>query len=306
MAMRNGELVKRIDVVFWVMLFVVLCISVRLESETTATISLHSREQWERLAQETAQAPVDARLDRVWQAIPGYNGIALDLEKSMRANKPIYVEKAPKISLRDLGAHPIYRGNPHKPAVAFMVNVAWGNEYLSTMLDIFREHGIHSTFFLDGSWLKKNREWAARILNEGHELANHGYSHRNMSRLSEAEIEQELLRTEEQLQAVGVFQNRLFAPPSGDFDRRTVEIAARHQLFTVLWTVDTVDWRNPPATQIVNKITRALAPGTLVLMHPTKSSVAALPDMIRAAMQKKLKPMTVSQLLSPKFVGKIN
>jgi probable sporulation protein (polysaccharide deacetylase family) len=275
------------------------------DHEETTTMAPQRREYWEQLAQQTNRPPIDARLDRVWQAIPEYNGSSLDVEKSLRAGEPIYVEKAPNVTLKDLGAHPIFRGNPQKPAVAFMVNVAWGNEYLPTMLDIFREHDIQSTFFLDGKWLKKNREWAARILSEGHELANHGFSHRNMSRLSEAEVEQELLRTEEQLQAVGVFNNRLFAPPSGDFDSTTVEIAARHQLFTVLWTLDTVDWRNPPATQIVDKISRQLAPGMLVLMHPTKSSVAALSDMIRAAKEKKLKPMTVSQLLSPKFVGKI-
>ena len=64
--------------------------------------------------------------------------------------------------------------------VSFMINVAWGNEYLPSMLETLRKENVHATFFLDGSWLKKNVEIAKKIQSEGHELSNHAYSHKDM------------------------------------------------------------------------------------------------------------------------------
>lgn len=92
-----------------------------------------------RLRIETAAAklnapPVDAVVDRVWKAIPGYNGLEIDVESTyqnalLAPKEPIklvYRQIEPKVSLNELGAEPIYRGNPAKPMVSLMINVAWG------------------------------------------------------------------------------------------------------------------------------------------------------------------------------------
>jgi len=80
---------------------------------------------------------------------------------------------------------------------------------------------------------------------------------------------------------------------------QTVKLAAEQGLKTVLWTVDTVDWKNPPATSIVSKISNNVGPGTLILMHPTAASRDALEGMIQAIRSKGLVLGTVEQTLSP-------
>ncbi|MEK5255347.1 polysaccharide deacetylase family protein [Paenibacillus sp. FSL F4-0125] len=264
-----------------------------------------------RLRIETAAAklnapPVDAVVDRVWKAIPGYNGLEVDVESTYRnallaPKEPIkfvYRQIEPKVSLNELGAEPIYRGNPAKPMVSLMINVAWGNQYIVPMLDILDEENVKVTFFLDGSWLSKNPELAAEMLKRGHEMENHAYTHPNMSTLSRARATVEIEKTQKLLkESLGV-TNKWFAPPSGDFDQETVEIASSLGLKTVLWTVDTVDWRNPAPESIVVKITSKAEPGTLVLMHPTASSSKALKAMIRGIKAKGLQLGTVSQTLS--------
>lgn len=264
-----------------------------------------------RLRIETAAAklnapPVDAVVDRVWKAIPGYNGLEVDVESTYRnallaPKEPIkfvYRQIEPKVSLNELGAEPIYRGNPAKPMVSLMINVAWGNQYIVPMLDILDEENVKVTFFLDGSWLRKNPELAAEMLKRGHEMENHAYTHPNMSTLSRARATVEIEKTQKLLkESLGV-TNKWFAPPSGDFDQETVEIASSLGLKTVLWTVDTVDWRNPAPESIVAKITNKAEPGTLVLMHPTASSSKALKAMIRGIKAKGLQLGTVSQTLS--------
>lgn len=252
--------------------------------------------------------PVNARVDRVWRAIPGYNGLEVDLDRTLAKllENPdvsgipfVFRQVEPDITLADLPPEPIYKGNPDKPMVSFMVNVAWGNEHLPDLLRIFREEGVTSTFFLDGSWLKNNRELALAILEDGHELANHGYSHKMMSRLGEAEALEEIRKTEALLKELGV-DNRLFAPPAGDFDAETVRLARREGLYTILWTLDTVDWKKPDAASVIRKINSRLEPGSLVLMHPTETAVGALGEMIRHAKSQGYKVGTVSELISEK------
>jgi probable sporulation protein (polysaccharide deacetylase family) len=251
--------------------------------------------------------PVDAAVDRVWKAIPGYNGLEVDIERSYEAMvgqpadaplKLVYRELKPKVSLDDLGAHPIYRGNPNKPMAALMINVAWGNEYIGPMLDTLDKEEVKATFFLDGTWLRNNPDLAKLIASRGHEMSNHAYSHPDMAALGRSQQYQQIERTETLLRSTLDVHNRWFAPPSGSYNATTVKTAYELGLKTVLWTVDTVDWKRPPAEQIVSKIARSVAPGSLVLMHPTVSSRDALSGMIAAIRSKGLMLGTVSETLS--------
>lgn len=259
-------------------------------------------------APDYAEPPVDAVVDRIWHAIPGYNGVELDVERTYAAMRllpdgapirPVLREVEPKIGLDDLGPHPIYRGNPKKRMAAIMINVAWGNEHIPSMLGTLKEKNARATFFFDGSWLEKNEALARRIAEDGHELSNHAYSHPDMARLGSGEQYRQIARTEALLkEKLGVADNRWFAPPSGSYNATTVRTAARLGLKTVLWTVDTVDWRDPPPDRIVAKIRRDAGPGSLILMHPTASARAALADLIDTLRSKGIEPGTVSQTLS--------
>lgn len=258
-------------------------------------------------AAKRREEPIDAVIDRVWKAIPGYNGIEVDIEKTYQKAKALpqgadipyqYREIKPRVNLEDLAAEPIYRGNPNKPMVAFMINVAWGNEYIVPMLNTLDEAKVKATFFLDGSWLKKNVELAKEIQQRGHQLENHAYSHPNMSQLDDYRARMEISKTKDLLKSELGVDNRWFAPPSGDFNDRTVKQAADYGLKTVLWTLDTVDWKKPLPSSIVQKIADKVAPGTLILMHPTDSSSRALKEMIAVIRAKGLVLGTVEETLS--------
>ena len=108
-----------------------------------------------------------------------------------------------------------------------MINVAWGDEFIPTMLQVLNKENVHATFFFDGSWLLKHLETAELIGKAGHELSNHAYSHKNMSQLSRREQLNEIVKTQQLLETKLGIKNTLFAPPSGDFDEETVQIAHR-------------------------------------------------------------------------------
>lgn len=258
------------------------------------------------LAEKVDQPAVDAKIDSIWKAIQGYDGIKVNQEKTYQLSKvlgqvsmeTLIIEKvSPSITLEDLPAHPIYRGNPQKPMISFMVNVAWGTEYVTQMLDLFDDYQIKVTFFLDGMWLKDHEDIAREMIKRGHEIGNHAYSHPDLSKKSNQAIHSEIVKTEKLINKLGV-HSQLFAPPSGSYDQRVVEIADKLNMKVVLWTLDTVDWKKPSAEQIVGRIVPNLTNGALILMHPTSSTVKALPSIIESALQKEFHFGTASELLS--------
>lgn len=258
-------------------------------------------------AEARSIAPINARIDRVWHAIPGYNGLIVDVEKTYEAalrapqsaGIPFYYKEVePEIGLRHLGPHPVYRGNPNKKMIAFMINVAWGNEYIDPILKTLEDEKVKATFFLDGSWLRKNPDIAKKIQAGGHEMSNHAYSHPDMKALNRSQQYEEIAKTEQLLVETLNVKNQWFAPPSGSYNQATVQIAKEQGLQTVLWTLDTVDWRKPSAESVVRKIDAGLEPGALILMHPTEASRDALAGMIASARAKGYAIGTVADTLS--------
>lgn len=264
-------------------------------------------EQIEQKAQEYEEQAIDARIDRVWKAVPGYNGLMVDVEASydkmkkleiFDSKKLVFKEIKPEVVLDDLPPSPIYKGNEEKPMVTFLVNVAWGNEFLPDILKTLKEYDIHTTFFLDGSWVKNNPNLAMMLYEEGHEIGNHAYSHPNMSKLTIDRIDEEIIRTNQVIEATIDVKPKWFAPPSGDYNQTVVEQAAKQGMKTVLWTADTIDWRKPEPSEMVERVLSKVHNGTMILMHPTDSTARGLESLIIGVQEKGYKIGTVSELLS--------
>ncbi|WP_047155152.1 polysaccharide deacetylase family protein, partial [Aneurinibacillus tyrosinisolvens] len=193
---------------------------------------------------------------------------------------------------------PIYQGSPDKPVISFMVNVAWGNEYLPQLLEILHSRGIKLTFFLQGSWVARFPELARKISAAGHEIGNHAYTHPDMRSLSADEIYLELRKTNEVIGKELGLKPKFFTPPYGYYDGRVIDLAARESMLTILWTLDTLDWKMTDSGEIFRRIIPHLRNGSLILMHPTESSMKALPAMLDAAREKSYEIGTVSEVLS--------
>jgi peptidoglycan-N-acetylglucosamine deacetylase len=266
------------------------------------------RQRVEELAKQYNTAPIDAKNDRVWKAIPGLNGIEVDVDASVReAQKsgggrvPLVVKQIPpKVSLDQLGALPIYRGNAQKKQMSLMINVAWGTEYLPDMLNSLEQSGVKATFFLDGSWTSKNGDVAKEILQRGHEIGNHAYTHPDMSNMGADAALREISRTNDAIKRATGQKTKLFAPPGGAYNDATVKVAHGQGMRTILWTLDTIDWRKPPAAAIINRVLPKAENGALVLMHPTAPTREALPALISGLKKKGFQLVTVSELLDTK------
>ena len=191
----------------------------------------------------------------------------------------------------------IYSGNTQKANVSLMVNVYWGSEYLDKMLDIFKENEIKTTFFLGGMWVLDNEDLVKRIEAEGHELANHGYKHKDQDKLTYEQAKVEIETTHSLIKRLTGREMTLFAPPSGAYNKQTITVAEELGYKTIMWSKDTIDWRDQDKTLIINRATKNIKNGDLILMHPTSSTVDALPDIIQTIKQAGFNITTVSKCL---------
>lgn len=167
-------------------------------------------------AQEPVVAPrisvveqaIEPQVDAVWHLIPGYDGIMRVRAKAGHIQiKPM----RPQTAIQSYLHEPIYRGNPNKPMVYLFVNVAWGDPYIPRILGILHKNEGKATFFLDGKWLSTHTAIAKIMIREGHLLGNHGYTHRNMSTLSQDEQQLEISKTNTLLRQTGTTPT-FFAP----------------------------------------------------------------------------------------------
>lgn len=196
------------------------------------------------------------------------------------------------------GDNPLFQVTTNKPLAAFAVNVAWGEEYLPDLLAVLEEHEATATFFMVGDWVEQFPELAKDIAAKGHELGNHCWSHPYPTQIAPQDLAEEIKKTGELLQELTGQQSNLFAPPYGEWDKEVVLTAGELGYRTVMWTIDTIDWQKPGVDVITNRVLDNLAPGSIILMHPTEQTVKALPRILSEAKEKGYRFMTISQLLN--------
>jgi len=196
------------------------------------------------------------------------------------------------------GGGAIYRGNPNNKNVALMFNVYWGTEYLDGILDVLDAENVKLTFFVGGSWAAKENDMLIKIKERGHELANHGYYHQDHKQIGETRNREEIYVTHKLVEEVAGVTMNLFAPPSGSFSKTTLSVAASLGYKVVMWSRDTIDWRDKDAEITYSRGVKNMKNGDLVLMHPTAHTLSALPRIIKTAKEQGFKVTTVTETIA--------
>lgn len=174
----------------------------------------------------------------------------------------------------------IYSVPTTKRVLSFAVNIDWGEEFLPGMLELFARHDVKVTFFPTGRWAGLHPETVRQLVEAGHELGNHGFRHDHPKSLGDGALREHILQNQVQLREIAGVDTDLYAPPYGEVDERIARVAADTGHWTIMWTVDTIDWQRPAPSIIIQRVVPRVQPGTIVLMHPTEPTLAALPEIV--------------------------
>lgn len=168
------------------------------------------------------------------------------------------------------------------------------------LLDMLKARNIKATFFVVGN---RTGTWPAvtrRIVAEGHEIANHTWSHRLLSSLGDSAVREELSRCHDAIVKLTGAAPRMYRPPGGAITQRQKEwIMSEFGYPTIMWTVDPQDWRRPGPAVVTSRILANTRPGAIILVHDLHAqSVDAMPATLDGLLARGYRFVTTSQLIT--------
>lgn len=176
------------------------------------------------------------------------------------------------------------------------------------LLDILKERHIHVTFFVLGQMVKDHPEILQREVAEGHEIGNHTWDHLALTKVvnKEGGLKHEIVDTSELIKQVTGNPPTLLRPPYGATTARLSRaIEKEYGMKVILWSVDPVDWRDPGAKVVSERIlsgwkeSGGAKAGAIILSHDIhKGTIEAMPATLDALLAKGFKFVTVSELMA--------
>ncbi|MGE5675680.1 MAG: polysaccharide deacetylase family sporulation protein PdaB [Mycobacterium leprae] len=178
---------------------------------------------------------------------------------------------------------PIYAAQTNEKVIALTFDISWGTVMAPKVLDVLKQEQIRATFFLSGPWAKQHPELVQRIKADGHEIESHGQEHVDLNTLGREGAARNISKANAILEQMTGRAPTYIRPPNGAFNKESVQAAKDLGYATVIWSVDSLDWKNPGVQTIITRSTRLIHPGAIVLMHASdscKQTDQALPTVI--------------------------
>ncbi len=193
---------------------------------------------------------------------------------------------------------PIYSVETSDKKIAISFDAAWGNEYTKSILDTLDKYNVKSTFFLVGFWVDKYPDDVKEIAKRGHDVENHSTTHPNMSQLSTEKMAEELNTTGKKIEELTGKRPTLFRPPFGDYSDNVIRTARDNGYYTIQWDVDSLDWKEFGVQPVVDRVTRNVKNGSIVLFHNNAKYIKEyLPLVIERLQESGYEIVPISELI---------
>ncbi len=176
-----------------------------------------------------------------------------------------------------------YIGNINEKVIYLTFDAGYENGYTSAILDALKKHNVPATFFLVGNYILTSPDLVKRMVEDGHQVANHTFSHPNMSNLSSIDaFRNELEDLEIVFQdATGHEMTKYYRPPQGKYSENNLKMAQDLGYKTIFWSLAYVDWYNdkqPTKAEAFKKLIGRIHPGAIVLLHSTSKTNSEILD----------------------------
>lgn len=168
------------------------------------------------------------------------------------------------------------------------------------LLDMLKQRHIHATFFFVGQCVEEFPAIVKRISEEGHEVANHSWSHPQLNKMNDAAVHDQLQKTHDAIVAACGVAPKIMRPPYGAFTQRQAAWAHGNWGYkTILWDVDPLDWKIRNAEHVKSEILKHAVNGSIILSHDIhKTTIDAMPETLDTLLARGFKFVTVSELLA--------
>lgn len=188
---------------------------------------------------------------------------------------------ADKQKLEELNAY--YLGNEDERKIYLTFDAGYENGNTEKILDALKENDVKAAFFLVGNYLESCPHIVKRMVEEGHIIGNHTYHHKDMATLTTEEMFMKELEDLEDLykKVIGSEMPKFYRPPQGKYNEEQLQWAKKNGYKTCFWSLAYVDWdekKQPSKAHAMEKLTKRIHPGAIVLLHSTSSTNAEILD----------------------------
>lgn len=172
------------------------------------------------------------------------------------------------------------------------------------ILDILAQQQVKATFFMLGSRVKAAPALARRVRDEGHLVAGHSLSHKNLPKEKPAEINRQIAAGTSAIKRATGIDPVWFRPPYGAVNGKVMQQARLLKVRVALWDIDTLDWTKPGVARLVRNAVKPIKPGAVILMHDggvdRSQTIAALPQIIEKLKAQGYTFVTLEELAATK------
>jgi peptidoglycan/xylan/chitin deacetylase (PgdA/CDA1 family) len=203
----------------------------------------------------------------------------------------------------------IIRRGPDLKVVALTFDDGPSPKYTPKVLDILKKEGVKATFFLVGKHVEKYPVLAKRIVEEGHEIGNHTYSHRDLVPATKRVVINEVKKAERVIENACGVRPLYFRPPRGIYSNAVRKLILDLDYTILLWSLSSLDWSGASPKLILNRVKKYVRRGSIILFHDSgalikpeggsrENMVKALPEVIKYLKSEGYKLVTISELIS--------
>lgn len=182
------------------------------------------------------------------------------------------------------GKYDAYFIGEKEKSIYLTFDEGYENGYTSQILDVLKDKKVSAVFFVTYDYVKGNNDLIKRMINEGHIIGNHSWSHPSMPDVSDEECKLEISKLHEYMLENYNYEMVYIRPPRGEFSERTLAITKNLGYKTVLWSFAYKDYdvnNQPDNTKAFTRITDAVHDGAIYLLHAvSKTNTDILGDVI--------------------------
>ena len=199
---------------------------------------------------------------------------------------------------------PIYCVDTKQKTCSISFDAAWGNEDTQTLIDILEKYQVKATFFVVGDWVDKYPESVKALSDAGHEVMSHSNHHDHYNSLTAEQITADLKASCDKVEAVTGVRPTLIRCPYGEYDDHVIRTIRACGMEPIQWDVDSLDWKEIPASEITQRVTSRVQPGSIVLFHnAAKHTPEALPGILENLISQGYTIVPISKLIHPGACG---
>ena len=176
-----------------------------------------------------------------------------------------------------------FMGDPQEKTLYLTFDCGYEAGYTERILDVLASHQVKAAFFVVGNYIESQPNLIRRMVQDGHIVGNHTWSHPDMSAISDKQqFSQELQKTADAYEAcTGETMLSYYRPPQGIYSQENLTMAKELGYRTVFWSLAYVDWdqnQQPTENFAMDKLTSRIHDGAVILLHSTSSTNAEILD----------------------------